>query len=282
MRSRRKRQADGKARVDRVGRVRRFVERGVQVVVSANRGETNPPAVERQFHRMRMLETAEVAEVRAEEPHLHVVLGVDGKRMANHDATHRPERQAFDVLILRQVLANAECLGDRRCVDVADGQTANRLGGRQVSFLERRRHAQHIGDVVEAVRGVVRREQRGDVYVEREQIANRVRVLGAIEAVQQRTAGMRVRLRGAIEFAFEPRRQRVIRILIGPARALRRHRAGVEFPQHVLPEPGVGRDAREIGRVEYDARRRRRCLRTRVVTADAVLAEELTVRLLGG
>ena len=50
------------------------------------------------------------------------------------------------------------------------------------------RHAEHVGDVVEAGRRIVRRQQRADVDVEREQVANGVGVLGAVEPMQRRRA----------------------------------------------------------------------------------------------
>ena len=73
---------------------------------------------------------------------------------------------------------------------VADGQRADAIGGDEIALEQRRRRAQQIGDVVEAERRVVGRQQRRDVDVEREQVAHRVRVLAAIETPDERPAGI--------------------------------------------------------------------------------------------
>ena len=61
---------------------------------------------------MRVLEAAQVAEVGPEEPHLKVVLAVQRERVPHEHPAHRAERQALDVLVLRQILAHAVRLGD--------------------------------------------------------------------------------------------------------------------------------------------------------------------------
>ena len=58
----------------------------------------------------------------------------------------------------------------------------------KVRLQQRGRAAERVGDVVEPVRRVVRRKQRGDIDVQTEQIADRVRILRAVQPVQDRTA----------------------------------------------------------------------------------------------
>ena len=67
------------------------------------------------------------------------------------------------------------------------------------AFDQRRRHAEDVGVVVEPGCRIVRRQHRADIDVEREQIANDVGVLGAIQPVQGRRAGIGLQRRGAIE-----------------------------------------------------------------------------------
>jgi hypothetical protein len=67
---------------------------------------------------------------------------------------------------------------------------------------QRRRHAQHIGDVVEAVARIVARQHRGRVDGEIEQIANRVGVLGPVETMEDGRARIRRCNRRAIERRF--------------------------------------------------------------------------------
>ena len=87
---------------------------------------------------------------------------------------------------------------------IADRQGADLLGRRQIALLQRRRDAQHVGDIVEAVRRIVGRQQRRDVDVEREHVADRVGVLGAVQAMEHRPAGIGRRRRRPIQLALEP------------------------------------------------------------------------------
>ena len=119
---------------------------------------------------------------------LQVVLRVERECVADDDAAACAERKALDVRILREVAGHAihgAIESNRR---IADRQPADPGGRGHVSLDERRRDAEHIGDVVEAGRGVVWRQQRADVDVEREQIANGVRLLGPVQTMQCRSA----------------------------------------------------------------------------------------------
>ena len=91
----------------------------------------------------------------------------------------------------------------------ADGQLADVAGGREVSLEQRRRHAKQARVVVETVRGIVWRQQRGGVDFERQQITDGVRVLAAVQAVQRVAARIRMRRRGAIERPFKMLDQRM-------------------------------------------------------------------------
>jgi hypothetical protein len=183
------------------------------------------------------------------------------------------------VLVLRQILRDAERLGDGRRVDVADRETADDVGGREIALLQRRRHAEHLSDVVESVGRVVRRQQRGDVDVEREEIANRVRVFRAVQTMEDWTAGTRVQSGSAIELGFNRRRQRTIRRLVGLRRAGRRHRARPQLAHDALPDRGVLGDGGHVDIVEEDAGGGRRCPGALIVAARAVRVEDAAVRL---
>ena len=65
--------------------------------------------------------------------------------------------------------------------------TASRLifcAAARYRSIKRRRHLQHARDVVEPVARIVWREERGDVHVQMEQIANDVLVFGTIQPVE--------------------------------------------------------------------------------------------------
>ena len=164
-------------------------------------------------------------------------------------AADRAERHALDVLILRQVLPHREGLGDCGLMHVPDRKRAHGLGRGEVALEERRRHAERIRDVIEAVGRVVRRQERRDIDIERQQIANGVGVLRAVEPMQERTSGMRVRVGLAVERRFQERRQRVQRCAVGLTSALGWHRSRVQPPEHLLPQR----------RIAAHASRHRRC-----------------------
>ena len=70
-----------------------------------------------------------------------------------------------------------------RRVRVADGQRADALRRGEIASSSSGDVVSDVGDVVEAEVAAVARQQRGDVDVERQQIANRVAVLGAVQPV---------------------------------------------------------------------------------------------------
>ena len=107
----------------------------------------------------------------------------DGNDVRHQQAAARAERQPFDVVVLRRVLARAVD-DQRRLFGIADRQPADLLRRRHVRLDQRGRNAERAGDVVEAGRGVVRRQVLRRVDVEVEQVADDVRVFGAVQAVQ--------------------------------------------------------------------------------------------------
>ena len=116
-----------------------------------------------------------------------------------------------------------------RIARIADCQRADRRRGGEVALLQRRRHAEHVRHVVEAERRVVWRQQQRRINVQVQQIANRVCVLGAVQAMQHRPAGIRRARSHAIELAFEPARKGVEDRRRRTWRTWRRHQTGRSF-----------------------------------------------------
>ena len=118
------------------------------------------------------------------------------------------------------------------------------MGGTDVLLNEGRRNLQGGRDVVEALRGVIRRQQVGAVDVDQKQIADRVFVLLAIQPMQHHLIGD-VRLIGKlVERIFEPRDQRVDRLAVRLPRARRRHHAAAQLAHCLLEKFGILGDAR--------------------------------------
>ena len=113
---------------------------------------------------------------------------------------------------------------------------------------------EHVGVVVEAgVRRLVARQQRRHVQIQGQQIANRVAVLGPVQAVDgARSARIGVRGGRAVDVRFEPARHGVVGRKVRTRASRRRHRAGPQLRDHPLPDVGVAARIRSVdsGRVQ--------------------------------
>ena len=113
---------------------------------------------------------------------------------------------------------------------------------RNIFFEQHRRQGQHVGDVVEAVAGVVRREHRRRVEVHAEQVADGVVILHAVEAADGDAAGIGILRVGGEDRAFDPLGEAFLFLRRGLGFFLRRHQAGAEIFQRVQPQLAVGKD----------------------------------------
>ena len=203
------------------------------------------------------------------------VLAVEREMMANRQSSPGTERKLF------AHAAGLHCQGRSRVGGgcrvqrgVADGESTDFPGRRQVSFQEQRREREGVGDVVEPVRQVVGRQQRWTVDLQRQQVPDRVGVLGAGQAVGRRTARVGIALRRPVERGLQPRAERRAVICRRKRHSLRRHHPGPELANHLLPDRGVATDPSQVQTVELDSGG----LELPVVTADAVAIQEGPVR----
>ena len=201
-----------------------------------------------------------------EERHAELILTVERQRRVDQNAAHGPERQSGDVAILRLVLTDTVDLSCGRQAAISQRQRADTLRGRQVAFEQHRRHAEHVGVVVEARAGIVRRQHRGDVDVEREQIANGIGVLGAIQPVHERPTGIRSCPRRCIERRDQRRQQLVALGDVRPWHSRRRHHAGADFADYLFPDVRMRGDVGKLRAIE----RQPAGFQLVVVTGDAV------------
>ena len=113
-----------------------------------------------------------------------------GKGVRGAQATHRAERHTVELVALRPILPRGVGLAAGAQARVADGDGADLPRRREVGLQQRRRRALRVGHVVEAERRGVGGQQRRDVHVETEQIADGVGVLGAVQAMERGPAGI--------------------------------------------------------------------------------------------
>ena len=200
---------------------------------------------------------ADVVHVVAVQADLQVVLAVDGEDVADGDAPARPERQVVaHAVVLQQQDGDLVGLRGRPQGGLAERRPPDLAGGRQVALHEGGRDGQHVGVVVEAVLvEVVGRQQVVDVHVHRQQVAHRVGVLGAVQAVHGLGASGVGRAQGdAVDLRFQPPRDPVVDLGVGPRTAHRGHGAGAQLRDHLLPQLGVAGDVGEVVAGEAQAR----------------------------
>jgi hypothetical protein len=154
------------------------------------------------------------------------------------------------VVHLRLRARNLERRLGRTGVAIAERDGRNLRRRPEVAFEQRRRHALHVGDVVEAGAHRVGRQEGVDVDVEIEELADGARVLGAIEALEHPAPGVRVRGRRGVDAGLERHRERLQRFRVGAPRAGRRHHAGAQLADHLLADFRVIRDLRDVERRE--------------------------------
>ena len=92
------------------------------------------------------------------------------------------------------------------------------------------------------------------IDLEIEQVADRVGVFGAVEAMEPRRR--RVRRGGPVELVLEPRRHRLVHGRFGPARAGRRHHARAQLAHDQLERLRMAADVVQIDRIERQFPRR--------------------------
>ena len=143
--------------------------------------------------------------------------------------------------------------GHGRRVGIADGERRDLCRRRQILLEQRRRHAQHVRDVVEAVALVVGRQELGRVDLERQQIAHGVAVLGAVQAVDRRLAGLGRRQRALVQPPLEVGDEAVVRLGIGARPAQRRHLPAAQLAGDLLEELRVSRHVIEVDALERQA-----------------------------
>jgi len=99
----------------------------------------------------------------------------------------------------------------------------------------------------------VERQPAAGVDVEREEIAHRPRVLGAVQPLKRTAAGIRLDRRGGVHVRFERGDERRVGRGVGTRRERRRHEAGLQLANHLLRHFRCLRRVRDIERGERQA-----------------------------
>ena len=203
------------------------------------------------------------------------VFAVRREQMVDEQAAARAERQPFDVIVLRRVLARPVD-HQRRVFRAAEREAADLLRRGHVRLDQRRRDAERAGDVVEAGGRIVRRQVLRRIDRQVEQVLDDVGVLGAVQAMEPGRG--RVRGRVSIELLLQPRGHRLVGHRVRPRHAGRRHHPGAQLPGDELPRLRVVRQVGDVEAVDGQLSRRveARGPRRRAMTGEAEFIQKLT------
>ena len=213
------RQAHAQTAVDLVAGHRGVGQVREMVLLATEIDQQHAAAVHGELGLVGQLETAHGAEVRAKELGVDDVLAVERQGHPGQPAAEGADRHAVDLRVLRAVLPDDEGLVAGHDGRVAHRQRAQLPGRVQVALEQHRRGAQQIGDVVEAVAGFVRRQERHRIDVEIEQVLDGVGVLDPVQPVHhgpaRRWAAPRRRDRAPI-----PSSRRSLRVVASSGRGM--------------------------------------------------------------
>ena len=170
---------------------------------------------------------------------LYVVLAVTRERVVNQRAAASADGQAFEVLLLREIGRDSDGVAAGRTAGPPDCHAADILRGRDITVQQR---GGEIADrhIVEAVARLVSWKERGNIDVEREEIANRILVFGSSQPTDRRRAArIRIRFGSTVERFHEIRDHALVRRVVRPRFSNRRHLAPPELPDDLFPDIGM-------------------------------------------
>ena len=245
--------------------------------LAADVEQLQPQAVEADVELLAHVETLDGVVV---EPPSEVdsqpVLAVGRKVVAHGGAAPRPEREILAAAaLLHEKGRDLVGSNGRRLRRIAHGETADLARRAHVALQQPRRERQHVADVVEAVAGLVGRQQRPAVDFQGQQVADRVGVLQPVEAADDRPPGIGPRVGRPVELRLEPGGEAVVGGRFGARPPGRRHLAGAELADHLLPGFRGLADVSDVDPIEIEPAGPQPL----VVAGDAVAVEQRTLRI---
>ena len=184
------------------------------------------------------------------ERHPEDVLAVGRKRVDDRGAAARAVRRPLDLFHLRGPSGDlVGRLGGGRG-GIADRQSTDFAGGPQVAVHQRGRQQLDVGDVVEIGALGIERQIGAGIDVERQEVANRAFVLGAVESLKGSAARVGVGRGGRVDPGLQRRCQTDKRGLIRTPDTRGRHHARPQLANHPLRELGALVGSRHVERLE--------------------------------
>ena len=162
-----------------------------------------------------------------------------GREVVHHrGAAACSHRRAIHVLPLRREAG--QLVGGRRGAGarVTDGQAADCARCVEVGIQHGGRRHLHVGDVVEVRALGIERKPGAGAYVDREQVVNRLLVLGAVESLEGAAPRIRAKGRRPIDKYLQRLGQNRERVTAGTLAAGGRHHSRPQLADHFLRRLG--------------------------------------------
>ena len=264
---------DVAALIDLVAKFGHIDEVCFEVGLSTHAEEMYPLSIDGVFDLVLVLETACHSQVGAEHTDGEDVIRIQRSRKIRQDSTYGADRHAFKMDVLRGVLPNTIRFAAWRNVHVPNGQRTDSSCRVHITLEQHRRNPKDISDVVKTVGGIVRRQQDRWIDFERQQIADRVAVFGAVQTPKERAARIRVSGGVTIEFSREPGDQASTSRVVGLWHALWGHHPDPHLADDLFPDVCILFNMGEVQRVE----RQPSGFGALVMARDAVLIEDRAV-----
>ena len=188
----------------------------------------------------------------AREAQLDLILAIAREVVPDQHAAAGAERQSGHVRLLGEVRLCAVSFAARHPRRRSEREPGH-LAGRVEVAVQQQRGERAEGDVVEAEARFILRQQRGRVDLQRQQVTDRVLVLGAVEAAQRVGAtGVGRGRRGAIQRADKLGHRLPVGLLGGPRLTERWHLPVVHLSHDRLPAVGGRLGPRRIQRLKIE------------------------------
>ena len=229
------------ALVDGVDRRILLLVDGLHVLLATNVGFVDLLAVDRDDQRVLELHVVDPQGL-GHVGDVEHVLAVGREVVVHGDAAARAQRQAFLVEELGAGVPGPVGRAGRQRVLVAHGLHDHAARGTNVLVEEGRGDLQRLRVVVEAIARLVARQQGRGVDVDVQQVAHRVGVFLAVEAMQAHVTRVGVALGRGVEAGLHPRHEGAGQLLFGHLVAAGRHLLAAQLADDLFHDLRVLRD----------------------------------------